>query len=169
MNILPENARLVEYLRCPTCRLTYYIDHPEPHIDQSYGWSNLGERVRRFLPLTKDGPKVRQDCDKRFAYNIRNAYPNLLRSTNGTWHHVVGSTLKGVLGIVPCDVALSVSGLSVKLDHPSPTAVRTAPQLWKFASKHGKLKELEESLGTDRFGDISGKVLVSSLKGNRRT
>lgn len=172
MNILPENVRLIEYLRCPTCKLTYYIDHPEPYVDNycRAGWNNVGARVKGFKPLTKGGPKVRQDCDKRFAYDIKDKVPNLLRSANGTWHHVVPSTLKGVLGMIPCDIALSIKHNygSITLNHPTPTKVRTAANLWKFASKHDKLKELEDSIGQDRFGELSGKVLVRSLKGGRK-
>jgi hypothetical protein len=162
MNILSENVKLIEYLRCPTCRLHHYIDHPKPLINNNPWYTK--DKVVRFLPLVK-GSKVRQDCDKTFAYNI--PCPNLLRSTIGAWYHVTPSTLQGVLGIVPCDIALAVTPngyTDIKLHHPLPSKVKSSARLWKLASKHNKLKELEESLGSDKFGDISGKVLVSSLK-----
>ena len=75
--VLPENAKLVDHLRCPTCQLAYFVDHPTPVIDE-WVWSKES-RVVRFAPAGKT--KTRQDCDRKFAYFAPK--PTAVRDTSG--------------------------------------------------------------------------------------
>lgn len=152
--VLPENASLIDHLRCPTCQLAYFVDHPTPVIDE-WVWSKES-RVVRFAPL-KGNPKPRQDCDRKFAYFAPK--PTAVRDASGNWYQVSASTLAPVLAMVPCDVLISADTLV----YPAPIKVTTPQQLWKFASAHNKLDDLKKGMGPDKFGELSGKVLVKTL------
>lgn len=162
MTILPENAKLIDYLRCPTCQLAYGIDHPAAVIDEWNSWS-ISSRVKRFVPLVKGDPRPRQDCDRTFAYEIRDRLPTAVRDVASNWYSVSSSTFAAVLAMVPCDALIS----SNTLVYPEPIKVNTSQLLWKFASAHNKLDDLKKGMGTDKFGELSGKVLVKVLKGRK--
>jgi hypothetical protein len=159
MTMLPENVKLIDYLRCPTCQLAYFIDHPAPVIDNWGSWARAS-RVKRFVPLVKGDPKVRQDCNREFAYDIRGQKPTAVRDTAGNWYEVSSTTVAAVLAMVSCDALISCDSW---LTYPVPIKVNTPQLLWKFASKHNKLDDLKKGMGPDKFGELSGKVLTKVL------
>src|ERR1035437_7337772 len=162
LTILPENAILINHLRCPTCQLAYGIDHPASVIDEWNSWSKPS-RVNRFVPLMKGDPRPRQDCDRTFAYEIRNRMPTAVRDTAGNWYKVSSTTFAAVLAMVSCDALISCDSMA----YPEPIKVNTPQLLWQFASAHNKLDDLKKGMGPDKFGELSGKVLVKVLKGRK--